>query len=160
MGHDIIVRIVHKVLWNRTRDIHLIEDFCQNILVICWKNAGSLRDLPSERLERFVVRVALNQYHSWRRKRRPLEWREGFEEESRDEDPALATEKAEQSVCLVSLIEGLPPRYREIVRLHIMEGWTYDQIASSRGIPVNTAKTHFHRAKGLLEEAVKRHFAN
>ena len=156
--HDTIACTVRKVLARRTNDVHLIDDVCQNVLVICWQREPTLRDLPSERLERFVGRVALNQFYSCVRKRKLLKWPEGFEKGSSDEDPALATGKTEEAIRLLSLFNGLPLRYREITRLHIVEGWTHERIAKDKGVPVSTIKTQFRRAKALLEEAVKRDF--
>ena len=106
--HDRIAGTVRKVLARRTNDVHLIDDVCQNVLVICWKKERILQDLPFERLERFVVRVALNQFRSCVRKRKLLKWSEGFEKGSSDEDPAVATEKTEQTLRLLSLFNGLP----------------------------------------------------
>jgi len=158
--HEIIARTVRKVLARRTNDVHLIDDVCQNVLVICWQREPALRDLPSERLERYVVRVALNQYWSWKRRRNLVKWPEGFEKSSSGEDPALAAEKADQSLCLHSLFNGLPPVYREVVRSHLVEGWTFKRIANDKGVPVSTVKTQFRRAKVLLEAAVKRYFVD
>ena len=93
-----------------------------------------LRDLPPERLERFVVRVALNRFSSCLRKWKLLRWPEGFEEGSSEDDPALATEKTEQTNRLRSLFRGLPLRYREIAQLHIVEGWTHERIASDKAL--------------------------
>jgi DNA-directed RNA polymerase specialized sigma24 family protein len=84
----------------------------------------------------------------------------GYEEGSSKEDPALTTEKTELSLLFVSLLNGLPPLYRDIALLHLVEGWTHKRIASDKGVPVNTIKTQFRRAKALLEEAVKRYFLN
>ncbi|MFL5245239.1 MAG: RNA polymerase sigma factor [Gemmataceae bacterium] len=137
-----------------------MDDVCQNVLVICWKNERTLWELPSERLERFVIRVALNQYCSSMRKRKLLEWQERFEEGSSDEDPAHVAEGTEQFMVLLALLYQLPPLYRDIARLHIVEGWTHERIASDKGVPVNTVKTQFRRAKALLEEAVNRSFLN
>jgi RNA polymerase sigma factor (sigma-70 family) len=158
--YEIIARTVRKSLWHKTKDVHLIDDVCQNVLVICWKKDRELRELPSERFERFVVRVALNLFCSWMRKRKLSEWPEGLDEKSKDEDPALTVEKTEQSIILRLLIDRLPPRYRDITRLHIFEGWTHERIAIEKGVSVNTVKTQFHRAKTLLEKAVNRYFLN
>jgi RNA polymerase sigma-70 factor (ECF subfamily) len=158
--YETVARTVRKVLWPRTKDVHLIEDVCQNVMVICWKNERDLQDLPSERFERFVVRVALNQYCSWMRKRKLLNVPEGFEQGSSADDPARTTEQREQSTFLLSMLNGLPPHYREIARLHIVEGWTHERIASEKGVSINTIKTQFRRARVLLEEAVQKYLLN
>lgn len=158
--HDTIVRIVHKVLSRRTNDTSVIDDIAQNVLVICWKYEADGDVLLPHRLERFVVRVALNQYRSWKRKRQMLNWPDGYEVESTKDDPARNAEKTEESMILLSLVNGLPLRYREITRLHIVEGWTHERIAREKDCRADTVRTQFHRAKALLEEEVRRHFLN
>jgi RNA polymerase sigma factor (sigma-70 family) len=156
--HDTITCTVHKALYRRTNDVHLINDVCQNVLIICWKKDSELRELPPEQFERFVVRVTMNQYCSWMRKRKMLKWPEGSEEGSSADDPAVTIERTEQSLFLLSLLNGLPPHYREITRLHIVEGWTHERIAGEKDVPVSTVKTQFRRAKALVKDAITRYF--
>jgi RNA polymerase sigma factor (sigma-70 family) len=156
--HDTIVRTVHQVLCKRTRDVHLIDDICQDVLFICWKQETRFRELPSERFKSFVARVALNQYFSWRRKPRSLQWPVEFEGGSSDEDPAAKAEKTEQAVLLLSLLNGLPARYRAVARLHLLEGWPHKRIANGQGASINTVKTQFRRATALLAALVRRSF--
>lgn len=159
-GHDAIAHTVRKALCRKTSDMHLIEDVCQNVLLACWKKENALRGLPPERFDRFVVRVTLNRYYSELRQRRLLRLPEGFEDVSKEEDPAWAAETREQELCLLSLIDGLPARYRQVVRLHIVEGWTYARIARDKNLSVNTIKTQFRRAKAILVGRVRRCFVN
>lgn len=156
----IIACTVRKVLWGKTRDSHCIDDVCQDVSLICWEHDQQICNLPPERFERFIVRVTLNRYHSLIRKRKPLEWSEAFEERSRDEDPALAAEKTEFSRILLAWLNELPPPYREVARLRIIEGWSHERIAAEEGISANAVKIRFHRAKARLAKAVKRYFLN
>ncbi len=154
LHHDATIR---KVLKCRTKDLHLIDDLCQEVQLRCWKYEREHGVVPQEG---FAVTVALHLYYSLARRRKPRELWQWDDNGSRKEDPALTTERTDQSMVLLSLLDALPSLYREITRLHIVEGWTQQRIARDRGLPVNTVKTQFRRAKVLLEAAVKRHFLN
>jgi RNA polymerase sigma factor (sigma-70 family) len=156
---DLTAQIVRKILWHRTKDLHLIEDICQNVLVVCWKEEHRLQTLCPNRFERFVIRVTLNQFISTRRKRKMLDWPHGLDQSSSDADPALEAEQSEQSLCVDSLLRGLPSHYQDVTRLRIVDGWTHERIASEKGLPVNTIKAQFRRAIKLLKGAVMRRFS-
>jgi RNA polymerase sigma factor (sigma-70 family) len=158
---DAVSRTVHKVLRSRINDHQEIEDIAQSVQIVCLKYE---RDNASPPPQRFIVTVARHMYCSWVRKqnrrRKILLLPSGYEAGSSKEDPAIKAEKADLSSVCVSLLNGLPPRYREIVWLRIVEEWTYEHIARDRGIPISTVKTQFRRGLALLEEAGKRYSAN
>jgi RNA polymerase sigma factor (sigma-70 family) len=152
-----ITQTVHSVLRCRIKDVHLIDDLCQDVLLKCWKyerHTGVL--LP----ERFVAAVARNHYVSWLRKRRPGEWPKGLDDESSDEDPAEFVEQAERKMHLASMLQALPIQYRDTAWLHIIEGWTHDRIAREKGLSITTVKRQFREAKNLLVQAATRYLVN
>jgi RNA polymerase sigma-70 factor (ECF subfamily) len=51
-------------------------------------------------------------------------------------------------------VDGLPPRYRAAVTLFYLEERDYTEVAGVLGIPVGTLKTHLHRARAMLREAL------
>ncbi len=157
--HDGIVRTVRQVLSYRTKDLHWLDDACQDVLMACVKYERQRGCFPPRA---YVATVALNRLCSRARdrNRKMVELPPELLFHSRDEDPAETSEKTEQSTILLAILGRLPPLYREIARLHIVEGWTHEQIARKRMVPINTVKTQFHRAKAFLRKAAKKHFLN
>jgi RNA polymerase sigma factor (sigma-70 family) len=153
---ETVARTVHKVLRSRTKDIHLIDDICQNVLILCWKYQREQEILHPEG---FAATLTRRMYHSWMRKRKLLEWQVGFEKSSCEDDPARQTDKREEYSVLISLVNALPPQFRETIRLHL-EGWTHERIAQEKNLPVGTIKTWFRRAKAMLKKAGARYFLN
>lgn len=51
---------------------------------------------------------------------------------------------------LGAAIISLPNHYRDVVALRYMTDMTFGEIAAILGLPENTVKTHFHRAKAAL----------
>lgn len=74
-----------------------------------------------------------------------------------DDDPLPAewAERAELQRALHDAIQALPPNYRTVVVLRYTTDLTFAEIGASLGIPENSAKTLFQRAKPLLRRALR-----
>jgi len=91
------------------------------------------------------------------RKRRPQVSLDSDEEEQSAEVRALASEDADDSatVSVGQLLDQLPERYRQAVVLFYMEDKSYEQTATSLGLPLGTVKALLHRARKRLIELTK-----
>jgi len=80
-----------------------------------------------------------------------------FSDRLADPDPLPdeIAERADVQQLLSAAIRRLPDRYRESVALRYTTDMTFGEIASALGVPENTARIHFHRAKALLREALR-----
>jgi len=59
---------------------------------------------------------------------------------------------------LVKLMQELPPRYRMVFNLYAIEGYAHKEISEMLGITVGTSKSNLARARGILQEKVKRFY--
>ena len=94
------------------------------------------------------------------RQRRPLlrrAWRDQTDAEDAAErvpDPAPLPEeiyeRRDVQRVLHEVIAALAPKYREVVLLRYATDLTFEEIGEVLHMPVNTVKTRFQRAKGLL----------
>ncbi len=57
---------------------------------------------------------------------------------------------------LVCLIKELPPNYRIVFNLYILDGYTHSQIAQIMNISPGTSRSNLSRAKVLLQELIKK----
>jgi len=70
-------------------------------------------------------------------------------------DPVIERERRESVLTLVEhAMEGLNPRQREIVRMFHEQGRQIPEIARELGIPEGTIKSHLHRARRRMQEAI------
>jgi RNA polymerase sigma factor (sigma-70 family) len=69
--------------------------------------------------------------------------------------PDELAERADLQHLLGEAIHRLPPRYREVVALRYAGDLSFAEVAEALGIPENTARIHFHRAKALLRAALQ-----
>lgn len=68
------------------------------------------------------------------------------------------TASSDQNVIykdLIKLVKKLPPSYRIVFNMHVIDGYTHFEIADSLEIPVGTSKSHLLRAKALLKNYLK-----
>jgi RNA polymerase sigma-70 factor (ECF subfamily) len=56
---------------------------------------------------------------------------------------------------LIILIKELPPNYRIVFNLYILDGYTHSQIADMLNITVSTSRSSLTRAKALLKNLIK-----
>lgn len=53
---------------------------------------------------------------------------------------------------LIKLVKKLPPAYRIVFNMHVIDGYTHIEIADSLNIPVGTSKSNLLRAKALMQK--------
>lgn len=68
--------------------------------------------------------------------------------------PEELHERRDLQEVLHACIGDLPPKYREVVALRYTTELTFEEMGAALGLPVNTVKTHFQRAKGMLKKAL------
>jgi RNA polymerase sigma-70 factor (ECF subfamily) len=56
---------------------------------------------------------------------------------------------------LIGLIQLLPPRYRMVFNLYVMEGFNHKEISEEMGISLGTSKSNLARSRDILKSKVK-----
>ncbi len=113
----------------------------------------------------YLFRIAVNLCRDVVRKKRPLLFSdldsaalredaefEGISETIVDDTPTLweRLEAEEVRSRLSNAVDTLPTRYQMVITLRYIEGFSYEEIAQTLGLPVNTVRTHLRRAKEQL----------
>ena len=57
---------------------------------------------------------------------------------------------------LISLVKELPPKYRVVFNLYVVDGYSHSQIAEVMNISVSTSRSNLTRAKALLQNLIKK----
>ncbi len=100
-------------------------------------------------LSTWLVSIALNCARERRRSDRVVD---SLEVEPSTPDREL--EAAPARVDVERALAQLPPRYREVVVLHELEGYTHDEIAELLGIEPGTSKSQLHHARRRLRTLI------
>ena len=127
----------------------------------------SLPKLDTKRpLKNWLFQVARNRCLDELRRKRPLHLSD-LESEEEDEEKAVLSlirdpralpeevaEQHEQQAHLLRAIDELPANFRSVVYLRYTAQLSFSEIGKRLGIPETTAKTHFHRARHLLQASL------
>jgi RNA polymerase sigma factor (sigma-70 family) len=57
---------------------------------------------------------------------------------------------------LIILVKELPPAYRMVFNLYVIDGYTHNEIADLLNIPTGTSKSSLSRARELLQQSLKK----
>jgi RNA polymerase sigma-70 factor (ECF subfamily) len=144
---------VHAICRRMTADIPRAEDLTQTVFVKLWEKLGLFRGESAfaSWLHRLTVNTVLTDFRTTRRR------------EARvfgTDDPAALEKSATPPrpglrLDLEQAIAGLPPRARVIFVLHDVEGYTHEEIAGLLELQTGTTKAQLHRARQLLQEALR-----
>jgi len=61
---------------------------------------------------------------------------------------------------LIRLIQELPPRYRLVFNLYVVEGFTHQEIAKEMSITEGTSKSNLARAREIMKRKVQENFGD
>ncbi len=70
------------------------------------------------------------------------------------EEPTVLDEIAAEEI--LNLLDEMPPGYRAVFNLYVVEGYKHREIADELGISINTSKSQLILAKQRMEELVKK----
>lgn len=135
--------------FRRRAAAHEIDDLVQEVFT----SLQSRRSTEAiEDIDRFVFIVASNVL--MRRYRKERQWAQGVNAAADDPDEPISPERVllgrEQLQAAMAIIQGLPPRTRQIFILHRFEDMTYPRIATSLGISKSAVEKHMIRALRAL----------
>lgn len=101
--------------------------------------------------EGWMTRIVINTAISFNRK---WEYRRNDLPEDHDdwEDYRVAPDLQLQEKDILALVQKLPPGYRTVFNLYVIDGFSHDEIAEQLEISANTSKTQLMKAKKRLAE--------
>jgi RNA polymerase sigma-70 factor (ECF subfamily) len=145
-------RRVFGLAYSLLRDRGAAEDVAQEVFVKLWQVLP--RYDGRAQLSTWIYAITRNTSISAMRKRRrslslsdPLVFEEA---ESRSASPSAEPSDG----ALWREVDALPDKQRQAVTLYYQEERTVEEVAAMMGLPVNTVKTHLHRARASLAAAL------
>lgn len=104
-------------------------------------------------IRRIMVNVSLEKFRK-HHLLHPVEDMNVFESEKMT-DGVMDKISAEE---LVTLIQELPPRYRMVFNLYVIEGYNHQEISDEMNIAVGTSKSNLARAREILKRKINFHY--
>lgn len=150
--YDAHVDRVYRLAFRLAGDDELARDFTQETFIRAFERIGTFRGESrlSTWLHTIATTVSLNGLRKakrFRTRETALEAADGVAGGVRSAEPDLKTR-------LRDAIDALPDKYRTVVVMHDMEGYTHEEIAAAQHMEVGTSKAQLSRARAKLRESL------
>jgi RNA polymerase sigma-70 factor (ECF subfamily) len=135
---------------SRINDTHAAEDILQDVFTRIHTHASTLRD--ETRLQSWIYQITRNAIiDHYRSQKSTLELPDTLvaPDDDHEVDPASAL-----APCIKEMVEELPDKYREALRLTEYEGLTQIEAAQRLGLPLSTFKSRVQRARDQIRSTL------
>jgi len=102
-------------------------------------------------LRKILINLAINLYHQKQRQINAEEMNDSHHELGHDNESVLAGISYQE---VIDLLQKLPPAYRTAFNLHVIEGYSHEEIATMLNISVGASKSNLFKAKEKLKKIV------
>jgi RNA polymerase sigma-70 factor (ECF subfamily) len=159
---------IFGLIFRLTENSEEARDLTQETFLRAFQSIGRFRGEAD--LKTWIYRIAINQARNrwrwWRRRRRDwtvsLDATQGQSSQAlaatlatSSENPEQQTLAHEREVVLRSALQRLGRAYQETVILRDIEGFTYEEIATTLGINVGTVKSRLARGRQELRRRLE-----
>jgi RNA polymerase sigma factor (sigma-70 family) len=154
--------MVFRTLLRLTGSRDHLDDLAQEVFLRLYRALPSFRGeaLVTTYLYRIAVNVAQDEWKRRRRDDKPLisisdetsAWEDRLQHPGRDAEETIADDEFQQQV--EAALQQLSVLERSVLVLYHQEERTYEQIALALGLPIGTVRTHLHRGRKKLREAI------
>ena len=159
---------IYGLLFRMTENSEEARDLTQETFLRAFQSIGRFRGEAD--LRTWIYRIAINQARNrwrwWRRRRREatvsLDATQGQSKQALittlaepSENPEQRTLAHERELALRSALQKVGSSYRETVILRDIEGFTYEEIATTLGINVGTVKSRLARGRQELKRKLE-----
>jgi RNA polymerase sigma-70 factor (ECF subfamily) len=149
--------LAFRVAYGVLRHAADAEDVAQEALLKAYRNFGRLREPARFRgwLVRIAFRMALDRWRSAkRREKRETEWT-GPEQRAAGPTTEEMAASSEFQARLEKAMEELPEKFRLVLLLAAIQGYTLDEVSGMLGIPMGTVKSRLFFARKHLAEKLR-----
>ncbi len=146
-----------RVVLRFARDRAEAEDMLQEGFIRVFRDMGQFRGEGALGgwIRRIMVNTALSHLRKQRDFLRDTPDFSPFENLLRTEEDFASNMDAE---TLLRYLQRLPPGYRTVFNLYVIEGFSHEEIAEQLGISIGTSKSQLFKAREYLKRIVDKSF--
>jgi RNA polymerase sigma-70 factor (ECF subfamily) len=132
------------------------HDITQDVFLKAYENIDKFRG--DSKFSSWLYRIAYNLSMNWSERKRGRETQldDAFAE-TIPEPPGAADEAFDRELVLariMEVIEEIPLKYKVVIKLYYLEEKSYQEIADTLNIPINTVKVQLLRAREMIRKKV------
>ena len=133
-----------------------MKDVLQEAFIKMFSNASGFNYRGKGSLKAWATRIVINESLLFLRRiaTSGMVFTDKDLPDQTDETPDVSTLNAEE---ITAMIGRLPPGYRMVFNLYVVEGMSHQQISELLGIKVDTSASQLHKAKAMLARMIKEH---
>lgn len=139
---------LRRFLERTTQRPHLIDEILNDTMLVIWRKAGSF-DVRSK-VSTWILGIALRRGLKARERAARVPFLDQGEPTEPTTGPDEHLSRKELRADLDRALESLSPEHRAVVELTHFEGYSYPEIATILGCPVDTVKTRMFHARRRL----------
>ena len=131
------------------------EDVTQDSFVKLFRQLG--KSVPTGSIRAYMSRVVINTSIDLIRKRKRQPRTEEISDQSLRKAGStrnMGSDRLEEAE-IYRLLQMLPPAYRLVFNLHVLEGYTHPEIGKKLGINEGTSKSNLSKARKKLKQLAK-----
>lgn len=148
---DMLYRLAFSYMTHREDAEDIVQDVFTKYM------CGFHLPMDEEHEKAWFVRVTINQCHDALRSRsyRNHSSLEEMVEVGADESIEDSIENRMEDSSLQELLKLLPEKYRGVVILHYLEGYSVEEVAKIMGISVSATKMRLKRSRDFLKQELE-----
>ena len=140
-------RLLYRVAFHLTGNVQDAEDLLQDTYLKLWTKRDDLP--PDAQTEAYLITLMRNLYRDQRRLKSNIV-HETYEPDKSYEPYEGEEEVLDNRAELQELIEKLPDKQREVMKAHIVEDKTYEEIQRDTGLSNGNIRVIISRAKQTI----------
>lgn len=144
---------LYRFAWSIVKETELAEDIVQEVLIRMWDRRDKMDAVQN--IEAWCMRstrnLALDKLKS-KHQRFTDTIPEGFDVESDSQTPERDMENKDTMQSIQRLIDMLPQKQQQVIRLRDVEGYSYKEISDMMEIDMNQVKVNLFRARKSVKE--------
>ncbi len=160
-----VPKLTHYIKRRSSATTDDIDDLLQNIFIKVYRNLNGYD--TSLLFSSWIYRISHNEMIDWYRKEKRRATL-SLDDENHDivskliaeEDVAAHFSNEEQKQYIISTLNTLDEKYREILLLRFFEEKSYEEIADILKIPTGTVAVRINRAKKQLQQSLTQYGTN
>jgi RNA polymerase sigma-70 factor (ECF subfamily) len=152
---DQLMNYVFRFVGNRSD----AEDIVQETFLRVYKNKHYYKEIAKFSTWVYTIAGNLAKTELRRRKRKKLLSVSNIMKDDKDYDipdhghnPEKAVDGSIKETIIQNAIEKLPPRFKEVIILRDVQGFSYEEISQILNIPLGTVKSRVNRGRLKLQE--------
>lgn len=150
--HGYALKIVFRYIYNYEEALEVTNDgfvkFFLSIDRFRWENETDINKLLMGWIKKIMVNTSIDLL----RKKMLLPEIGGIPDYAWDiKDKSSSADQVTIYKDLIMLVKKLPPAFRIVFNMQVIDGYTHMEIAETLDIPVGTSKSNLLRAKALMK---------